>query len=84
LQGAGIISPATANAVQAWQAGVNQRVAAPRNAFDVMAANSPIAQTGRIGGQILGTAPLLGAAGIGAKSLVAGAGPLERTILAGA
>lgn len=63
LQGAGVISSQTAQTVQNWGAGVNQGVTTDRDRFDVLAANSPLAQAGRVGGQIVGTAPMLGAGG---------------------
>lgn len=63
LQGAGIISPDTAGAVQNWGAGVNNNVLSNRNAFDALSADSGLAQAGRIGGQIAATAPFLAGAG---------------------
>jgi Cell Wall Hydrolase len=81
LQGLGVISPQTASNVEDWRSGVFQKVLADRNAFDALAAENPSASIGRLGGQIVGTAPFLGAAGIGARSLIAGAGPLERATM---
>src|SRR6202042_983096 len=52
LQSVGAISPQTAGTVQNWSNNVDQRIAAARNNFTALAANSPLAQAGRIGGQV--------------------------------
>lgn len=85
LQGAGIISPETAGSVQNWGAGVNDRVISNRNAFDSLGADSGLAQAGRMGGQVAGTAPFLmaGGAAMGAGNAIA-ANPLIGSALTGA
>jgi hypothetical protein len=86
LANAGVIAPGTNAAVQNWGAGVNQGIVVDRNNFDAVAANSPAAQVGRVGGQIIGTAPLLGAGGAaieGATGIGAAAGPVESALMAG-
>lgn len=73
LQSAGIISPTSNANVQDWAKGINSGIATDRNAFDALSSDSPMAQGGRIGGQIIATAPVLGAAdvGLGLRSLAA-------------
>lgn len=61
LQSAGVISPQTAQSVQNWGAGINSGIQTDRDAFNALSADSGMAQAGRIGGQVLATAPFLGA-----------------------
>lgn len=85
LQGTGVISPETAGAVQNWGAAVNNSVATDRNSFDALANNSPLAQVGRVVGQIATTGPLLGAAGTGiGLGQAMAARPLIGSIVSGA
>lgn len=75
----GVISPQTAGTVGQWANSVQGDIAKDYSAWNAAAANSPLAETGRIGGQILGTGPLIEAAPLS----VAGA-PLTRALVAGA
>jgi hypothetical protein len=59
----GVISPATAENVGTWAGGVGQDIAADNALYAKAAGDSRLAEVGRIGGQVAGTAPLLGAAG---------------------
>ena len=63
LQRAGIISPETAGAVGTWREGINRRIAEDQSTFERAAADSTASMVGRVGGQIAGSAPLLGVAG---------------------
>ena len=81
LNNVGAISPQTAQTVQDWSGGVDQRVVAARTAFDALAANSPLTQAGRIGGQIIGTAPLVGAGGAALEATGVRAALASRPIL---
>ena len=57
----GVISPQTNATVQNWGQSVDQRVAAARDTWNAISQNSPLAQIGRVGGEVAGTAPLLAA-----------------------
>lgn len=82
LASAGIISPQTAANVGNWADTVQQNVIGPRNAFDAAAANSPAAQAGRIGGQIVATAPLIEAGGLALGGTALGRFAMARPWLA--
>lgn len=84
LSSAGVISPYSAYQVGNWANRIQGDIAQDYNAFNSAAANSPLAQTGRIGGQILGTAPAIGAAGALAAPALASTGPVTGSILGGA
>jgi len=70
----GIISPESVGAVQDWRSKVNNTVAAENQLFDKAAGNSLAPAIGRVGGQIVGTGPLI--AGMGAAAGTTRAVPL--------
>lgn len=59
----GVISPESAGAVKDWRGRIGAEVAADNAGFTEAAGDSELASAGRIGGQILGTAPFMGVAG---------------------
>jgi hypothetical protein len=82
LASAGVIAPQTAAGVGDWANRVQRDIATDNAAFEQAAAQSPSAQIGRVGGQILGTGPFAEAA-LPARAL-AGASPLVRATVGGA
>jgi hypothetical protein len=79
LARAGIISPASAGAVRDWRAGVNARVAQGQQAFSDVAGDSDLASAGRIGGNIVASAPLISAGG-GALAAATRGAPLVSAV----
>lgn len=73
LESMGIISPESAKAVADFHGRINSNIANDNSQFDRAAADSPVAQVSRVGGQIIGTAPLLGAGGALLEGSTAGA-----------
>lgn len=82
LASAGVIAPETAATVGNWADRVQAAIAAENTAFERAAANSPMAQGGRVFGQAAGTGPFVAGA---APALAAmGAAPVVGLPLAGA
>jgi hypothetical protein len=62
LASAGVISPESAQNVAAWHARINQDIAQGNALTQRTESDSPLAQAGRIGGEILATGPFIPAA----------------------
>ena len=64
LERLGALSPQHAQTVRDWAASVNQGISAGQQAWEGAAGESPMAETGRLAGQIAGTGPFLAGRGI--------------------
>jgi hypothetical protein len=78
LASLGMISPQTAGNVGNWADVIERNIAGEHAAFDAAAAGSPLAQTARIGGEVLGSAPFVEA------FPEMGTTPLARAVVGGA
>ena len=63
LRNLGVISPQTEQSVKDWRSSVLAGINQGNQAFNASAGDGGAAQIGRVGGQIAGSAPFLGAAG---------------------
>lgn len=77
----GYLSPGTNAAIQNWRAGVNQGIATDQGGFDAAAGDSALSATGRLGGNVLASAPLI-AAGGGALSAATRGAPIVQAVAA--
>ena len=84
LANAGLVSHETAAKVGSYAERIKGSVTQDEAAMNTAAARSPAFTVGRIGGQILGTAPAIAGAGAIAAPALAAAGPVAGSILGGA
>lgn len=64
LEHLGVIAPETAAGIRQWGAGVNQDIHRQQSEFDQGAAENPLAQVGRLTGQVIGSGPLASRAAV--------------------
>lgn len=84
LERVNVLSPEKAAAVRDWASGINADVKSGNALFNEAAADSPAAQAGRIGGQIVATAPVTGPLGAVGRAVGLAGRPIANALVGGA